>query len=95
MIVIRPIVGKDVEPFTPKGGGCLLCLSPDLDNGAFNVVDDDFDNYIEYYEGIGLLRVNTSIYGVKSGQTYTAPPPNLVGLVLLCKLPISFLLPTY
>lgn len=79
----RPIVGKDVEPFTPKGGGCLLCLSPDLDNGAFNVVDDDLTNYIEYTKGLDLLS-NTSIYGVKSGQTYTASTaePRRVGFIM-------------
>lgn len=80
----RPIVGAGVEPFTPSGGGCLLCISPDLDpDKAFNVVDEDLTNYIEYTKGLDLLS-NTSIYGVKSPTVYTASEenPRRVGFVM-------------
>lgn len=80
----RPIVGAGVEPFTPSGGGCLLCISPDLDpDKAFNVVDDDLTNYIEYTKGLDLLS-NTSIYGVKSPTIYEASEenPRRVGFVM-------------
>lgn len=80
----RPIVGNGVEPFTPKGGGCLLCISPDLDpDKAFNVVDEDLTNYIEYTKGLDLLS-NTSIYGVQSPTIYEASEenPRRVGFVM-------------
>ena len=80
----RPIVGNGVEPFTPKGGGCLLCISPDLDpDKAFNVVDEDLTNYIEYTKGLDLLS-NTSIYGVQSPTIYDASEenPRRVGFVM-------------
>ena len=80
----RPIVGNGVEPFTPKGGGCLLCISPDLDpDKAFNVVDEDLTNYIEYTKGLDLLS-NTSIYGVQSPTIYKASEenPRRVGFVM-------------
>lgn len=80
----RPIVGNGVEPFIPEGGGCLLCISPDLDpEKAYNVVDDDLTNYIEYTKGLDLLS-NTSIYGVKSLKTYDASEENplRVGFVM-------------
>ena len=80
----RPIVGDDVYPFTPEGGGCLLCLSPDLDEGALNVVDTDLSNYIEYTKGLDLLS-NTSIYGVekKNGRFEASEDnPRRVGFVM-------------
>ena len=82
----RPIVGNGIIPFTPKGGGCLLCISPDLDpDKAFNVVDEDLTNYIEYTKGLDLLS-NTSIYGVEKedGLIYNASPedPRRVGFVM-------------
>ena len=82
----RPIVGLDmVAPFSPKGGGCLLCLSPDLDEGANNVVDEDLTNYIEYTKGLDLLS-NTSIYGVQrvDGGIYEASEtaPRRVGFIM-------------
>lgn len=51
----RPIVGDHIKPFAPAGGGCLLCLSPDLDDNSQNVVDTDLSNYIEYTKGLDLL----------------------------------------
>lgn len=81
----RPIVGSNIAPFSPAGGGCLLCLSPDLDNGANNVVDEDLTNYIEYTKGLDLLS-NTSIYGVQDikGNIYDASTtaPRRVGFVM-------------
>lgn len=81
----RPIVGSNVAPFSPAGGGCLLCLSPDLDNGAYNVVDEDLTNYIEYTKGLDLLS-NTSIYGVQrtDGNVYDASTtaPRRVGFIM-------------
>ena len=79
----RPIVGAGVKPYAPAGGGCLLCLSPELDNGALNVVDEDLTNYIEYTKGLDLLS-NTSIYGVESETVFTASEesPRRVGFVM-------------
>lgn len=80
----RPIVGSNVKPFSPAGGGCLLCLSPELDDGAMNVVDEDLTNYIEYTKGLDLLS-NTSIYGVEKTDGYfDASPenPRRVGFVM-------------
>ncbi len=71
----RPIVGSNVRPFSPSGGGCLLCLSPDLDSGAMNVVDEDLSNYIEYTKGLDLLS-NTSIYGVEKTDGYFDASPD-------------------
>lgn len=81
----RPIVGSNIEPYAPAGGGCLLCLSPDLDDNSNNVVDTDLDNYIEYTKGLDLLS-NTSIYGVQKidGLIYNATEddPRRVGFVM-------------
>lgn len=81
----RPIVGDNVEPFAPAGGGCLLCLSPDLDNNSRNVVDADLTNYIEYTKGLDLLS-NTSIYGVQrtDGSVYqaSASAPRRTGFIM-------------
>lgn len=81
----RPIVGENIVPFAPSGGGCLLCISPDLDDNSNNVVDMDLDNYIEYTKGLDLLS-NTSIYGVEKvgGMIYNATPddPRRVGFVM-------------
>lgn len=81
----RPIVGNNIAPFSPAGGGCLLCISPDLDNGALNVVDNDLTNYIEYTKGLDLLS-NTSIYGVQrtDNDVYQASvaDPRRVGFVM-------------
>lgn len=81
----RPIVGDNVEPYAPAGGGCLLCLSPDLDDNSRNVVDKDLTNYIEYTKGLDLLS-NTSIYGVQKtdGSFYTASEsePRRVGFIM-------------
>ena len=81
----RPIVGENVEHFAPHGGGCLLCISPDLDDNSRNVVDTDLTNYIEYTKGLDLLS-NTSIYGVKrtDGVRYDASEENpiRVGFVM-------------
>lgn len=81
----RPIVGDNIEPYAPAGGGCLLCLSPDLDDNSRNVVDEDLTNYIEYTKGLDLLS-NTSIYGVQrtDEQVYPASEaePRRVGFVM-------------
>lgn len=81
----RPIVGDNIEPYAPAGGGCLLCISPDLDDNSRNVVDTDLTNYIEYTKGLDLLS-NTSIYGVQrtDGNFYSASEsePRRVGFVM-------------
>lgn len=81
----RPIVGDYVKPYAPAGGGCLLCLSPDLDDNSDNVVDTDLTNYIEYTKGLDLLS-NTSIYGVQriDGIPYSASEsePRRVGFIM-------------
>ena len=81
----RPIVGTNIVPFAPAGGGCLLCISPDLSDDSDNVVDTDLDNYIEYTKGLDLLS-NTSIYGIEKvdGLIYNATPedPRRVGFVM-------------
>lgn len=80
----RPIVGNNVEPYAPAGGGCLLCLSPELDDNSRNVVDEDLTNYIEYTKGLDLLS-NTSIYGVQKldGEFYASEAePRRVGFVM-------------
>lgn len=81
----RPIVGQNIRPYAPEGGGCLLCLSPDLDDNSDNVVDTNLDNYIEYTKGLDLLS-NTSIYGVQKigGLIYNATEedPRRVGFVM-------------
>ena len=80
----RPIVGDNVEPYAPAGGGCLLCLSPDLDDNSRNVVDTDLTNYIEYTKGLDLLS-NTSIYGVQKldGEFFASEAePRRVGFVM-------------
>lgn len=81
----RPIVGDDVEPYSPPGGGCLLCVSPELRDSSRYVVDTDLTNYIEYTKGLDLLS-NTSIYGVQrtDGTKYSASEanPRRVGFVM-------------
>lgn len=82
----RPMVGLNMfAPFSPQSGGCLLCLSPDLDEGTMNMVDEDLTNYIKYTKGLDLLS-NTSIYGVKriDGGIYetSGSVPRRVGFIM-------------
>lgn len=81
----RPIVGENIVPYSPPGGGCLLCVSPELRDSSRYVVDTDLTNYIEYTKGLDLLS-NTSIYGVQrtDGDFYSASEaePRRVGFVM-------------
>lgn len=63
----RPIVGNDIIPFSPKGGGCLLCLATGTSGDINNIIDNDLLNYVEYTQGLDLAS-NTSIIGVQQAN---------------------------
>lgn len=79
----RPIVGDNISTFSPKGGGCLLCLATGTTGTVENILDTDLTNYIEYTKGLNLAS-NTSIIGVQNLQNYTASEtvPRRVGFVM-------------
>lgn len=86
----RPIVGENIMPFSPPGGGCLLCLSPEYEDFG-NVVDEDLTNYIEYTKGLDLLS-NTSIYGVqKMDGIYPASESNPIRVGFIMQATDQFL----
>lgn len=63
----RPIVGDGIIPFSPKGGGCLLCLATGTNGNVENVTDVDLTNYVEYTQGLDLAS-NTSVFGIENTQ---------------------------
>ncbi|MDR1679201.1 MAG: T9SS type A sorting domain-containing protein [Prevotellaceae bacterium] len=67
-----PIVGNNVQIFTPTGGGCLLCLLDGTAGEINNVIDGNLNNYIQ---PVGLLDVLSSdpLIGVRNtAQIYPA-----------------------
>lgn len=80
----RPIVGDNVTPFSPVGGGCLLCIATGTGENIGNVIDNDLNNYVEYTQGLDLAA-NTSVFGVDAGKKYedvSAATPLRVGFVM-------------
>lgn len=80
----RPIVGDNVIPFSPAGGGCLLCIATGTSENIGNVTDKDLNNYVEYTQGLDLAA-NTSVFGVDAGKIYenvSAVSPLRVGFVM-------------
>lgn len=57
-----PIINSAYQ-FSPKGGGCLLCIAEGTSGHIENIFDDDLTNYIEYTNGLSLAA-NTSVFGI-------------------------------
>lgn len=80
----RPIVNSAYR-FSPKGGGCLLCLAEGTHGNVENVFDDDLNNYVEYTNGLSLAA-NTSVFGVgvpvENSFTASDAAPRRVGFVM-------------
>lgn len=80
----RPIVGENITTYSPKGGGCLLCLATGTDGTVENIYDSDLTNYLDYTQGFDLAS-NTSVIGLyNTTQYYTASEeaPRRVGFVM-------------
>lgn len=80
----RPISGDNIQNYSPKGGGCLLCIATGTNGKIENIYDTDLTNYIEYTKGLDLAS-NTSIVGVQNmNQVYRASEaePRRVGFVM-------------
>lgn len=82
----RPIVGDNIAPFSPKGGGCLLCLANETSGDLNNITDKDLLNYIEYTQGLDLAS-NTSIVGIQNTTPHeyyeaSEESPRRVGFVM-------------
>lgn len=80
----RPIVGDGIEPYSPPGGGCLLCLATGTTGTVENVTDGDLTNFVQYTQGLDLAS-NTSVFGVCNTQgKYKASvaEPRRVGFVM-------------
>lgn len=80
----RPIVGENITAYTPKGGGCLLCLATGKDGTVENIYDTNLNNYVNYTQGFDLAS-NTSIVGLyNTTEKYKASEsaPRRVGFVM-------------
>lgn len=80
----RPITGDNIQTYSPKGGGCLLCIATGTNGKIENMYDTDLTNYVEYTKGLDLAS-NTSIVGIQNmTQIYRASEtdPRRVGFVM-------------
>lgn len=62
-------ISNGATVYAPSGGGCLLCVGEGTNfTGKSNLIDNNPDNYITYYN-VASIAANTSIVGIRTAAT--------------------------